>query len=89
MDKKTRNNFLLVAFGIVLFAVLMNGHLVAKTVGYTGAVQWDESKPDGTPRKLLNVSKLKNLGWQYKTELEQGIALAYEDFLTNAVRTER
>ena len=63
--------------------------LVAKTVGYTGAVQWDESKPDGTPRKLLNVSKLKNLGWQYKTELEQGIALAYEDFLTNAVRTER
>lgn len=64
-------------------------HLVAKTVGYTGAVQWDESKPDGTPRKLLNVSKLKNLGWQYKTELEQGIALAYEDFLTNAVRTER
>ncbi|MDE6970940.1 MAG: GDP-L-fucose synthase, partial [Eubacterium sp.] len=41
------------------------------------------------PRKLLDVSKAKKLGWKYKTELEEGIRLAYEDFLTNPVRVER
>lgn len=62
---------------------------VAKVVGYDGEIKWDKSKPDGTPRKLLDVSKLKSLGWQYKTELKDGIKLAYEDFLTNPTRTER
>ena len=47
------------------------------------------SKPDGTPRKLLDVSKLESLGWKYKTELEDGIRLAYEDFLNNPMRAER
>lgn len=55
--------------------------LVARIVGYTGTIEWDTSKPNGTPRKLLDVSKAKNLGWTYKTELEDGIRLAYEDFL--------
>jgi len=55
--------------------------LVAKVVGYQGKIEWDTSKPDGTPKKLLDVSKLKSLGWEYKTELEDGIKLAYEDFL--------
>ena len=45
--------------------------------------------PDGTPRKLLDISKLKNLGWTYQTELEDGIRLAYEDFLNNPMRAER
>ncbi len=63
--------------------------LVAKIIGYTGKIQWDASKPDGTPRKLLNVSKLESLGWHYKTELEDGIRLAYKDFLENPVRAER
>lgn len=62
---------------------------VAEVVGYDGEIKWDKSKPDGTPRKLLDVSKLKSLGWQYKTELKDGIKLAYEDFLTNPTRTER
>lgn len=63
--------------------------LVAKVIGYTGRIEWDSSKPNGTPRKLLDVSKAKKLGWTYKTELEDGIRLAYEDFLHNPVRAER
>ena len=63
--------------------------LVAKVVGYTGNIVWDSSKPNGTPRKLLDVSKAKRLGWTYKTELEDGIRLAYKDFLTNPMRAER
>ena len=47
------------------------------------------SKPNGTPRKLLDVSKATKLGWTYKTELEDGIRLAYEDFLHNPMRAER
>ena len=63
--------------------------LVAKVVGYTGKIEWDTTKPNGTPRKLLDVSKAKKLGWTYKTELEDGIRLAYEDFLHNPMRAER
>ncbi|MCR4832840.1 MAG: GDP-L-fucose synthase, partial [Butyrivibrio sp.] len=62
---------------------------VAKVIGYTGKIEWDTSKPNGTPRKLLDVSKAKNLGWTYKTELEDGIRFAYEDFLNNPMRAER
>ena len=63
--------------------------LVAKTVGYEGRIVWDTTKPNGTPRKLLDVSKATNLGWTYSTELPEGIRLAYADFLTNPVRAER
>ncbi len=63
--------------------------LVANVVGYKGKILWDSSKPDGTPRKLLDVSKLEKLGWKYHTELEEGIALSYEDFLNNPMRAER
>ena len=63
--------------------------LVAKVVGYTGEIKWDTSKPNGTPRKLLDVSKATNLGWTYKTELEDGLRLSYEDFLNNPMRAER
>ena len=63
--------------------------LVAKVVGYTGEIKWDPSKPDGTPRKLLDVSKLESLGYHYATELEDGIRLTYEDFLNNPMRAER
>ena len=63
--------------------------LVAKVVGYQGEIKWDTSKPNGTPRKLLDVSKATALGWTYKTELEDGIRLAYEDFLNNPMRAER
>ena len=63
--------------------------IVARVVGYKGKIEWDPSKPNGTPRKLLDVSKAKALGWTYKTELEDGIRLAYEDFLNNPMRAER
>ena len=63
--------------------------LVAKVIGYTGEIHWDASKPNGTPRKLLDVSKATALGWTYKTELEDGIRLSYEDFLNNPMRAER
>lgn len=54
--------------------------LVARIVGFEGEIRHDLTKPDGTPRKLMDVSKLHNLGWRHKIELEQGIALVYEDF---------
>ena len=63
--------------------------LVAKTVGYEGRIEWDTTRPNGTPRKLLDVSKATTLGWTYQTELEEGIALAYKDFLENPMRAER
>lgn len=63
--------------------------LVAKTIGFEGEIKWDTTRPNGTPRKLLDVSKAASLGWTYKTELEDGIRLAYEDFLTNPFRAER
>lgn len=63
--------------------------LVAATVGYQGRIVWDSSKPNGTPRKLLDVSKATALGWTYTTELPEGIRLAYADFLNNPVRAER
>ena len=63
--------------------------LVAKTVGYEGRIEWDTTRPNGTPRKLLDVSKAAALGWTYQTELEEGIALAYKDFLENPMRAER
>ena len=63
--------------------------LVAKVVGYEGRIEWDTSKPNGTPRKLLDVSKATALGWTYGTELEDGIRLSYQDFLTNPMRAER
>lgn len=55
---------------------------VARAVGYEGAILWDTTKPNGTPRKLLDVSKATALGWTYRTELDEGIRLAYQDFLT-------
>lgn len=63
--------------------------LVAQVVGYTGEILWDTTKPNGTPRKLLDVSKSAALGWRYTTELADGIRLSYEDFLTNPMRAER
>jgi GDP-L-fucose synthase len=63
--------------------------LVAETVGYEGKIEWDTTRPNGTPRKLLDVSKATALGWTYKTELRDGIRMAYEDFLNNPMRAER
>ena len=55
--------------------------LVAKVVGYDGKIIWDTSKPDGTPRKLLDTSRLTSLGWQPQLKLEEGLAQTYQSFL--------
>ena len=60
--------------------------MVARIVGYRGNILWDTTKPNGTPRKLLDVSKAERMGWRYRTELEVGLRIAYEDFLTNSIR---
>lgn len=62
---------------------------VARIVGYEGKIMWDPTRPNGTPRKLLDVSKAKALGWEAKVGLDEGIRLAYEDFLHNPMRAER
>lgn len=63
--------------------------LVAKVVGYEGRICWDTTKPNGTPRKLLDMSKAHGMGWRHQTQLEDGIRMAYQDFLENPVRAER
>lgn len=57
--------------------------LIQKTVGHTGEIVWDSSKPDGTPRKLMDVSKMQNLGWKHQVSLEDGITKTYHWFLEN------
>lgn len=57
--------------------------LIQKIVGHTGEIQWDLSKPDGTPRKLMDVSKMEKAGWKAKIGLEEGIAQTYHWFLKN------
>jgi GDP-L-fucose synthase len=54
--------------------------IVQKTVGYTGNIVWDRTKPDGTPRKLMDVSRLHGLGWKHQIDLPSGIASVYEEF---------
>lgn len=59
---------------------------VVKVVGFAGEIKFDTTKPDGTPRKLMNVDRLKSLGWEYSVSLEDGLALAYKWFLENQDR---
>jgi GDP-L-fucose synthase len=58
--------------------------VVAATVGYSGEIGFDPSRPDGTPRKLLDVSRLAKLGWRARTSLEDGIRLAYRAYLSES-----
>ncbi|MGA7804822.1 NAD-dependent epimerase/dehydratase family protein, partial [Bradyrhizobium sp.] len=60
--------------------------LVAATVGYTGAISYDISRPDGTPQKLLDVSRLDSLGWHARTSLEDGMRLAYRAYLNESTQ---
>lgn len=57
--------------------------LIKRIIGFEGELEFDSSKPDGTPRKLMDVSKLHAAGWRHKVQLEEGIRLAYEDFLSH------
>lgn len=59
--------------------------LISKIVGFEGKIVWDRSKPDGTPRKLMDVTKLHSLGWHHKIELEEGIRTVYEQVVENSI----
>lgn len=61
--------------------------VIKKVVGYEGEIRFDTSKPDGTPRKLMDATKLRKMGWQPKISLEEGITLAYKDFLNGKYRS--
>src|SRR5512139_526833 len=56
---------------------------VKKVVGYEGAIEFDTSKPDGTPRKLMDVGRLNAMGWKASTTMQDGLAVAYSDFLAS------
>ena len=56
---------------------------IAKIIGYQGDIIWDSSMPDGTPRKVLDISRIKSLGWKPKTNLEDGLEIAIKDFKDN------
>ena len=60
-------------------------NLIKKVTGYSGTLEFDESKPDGTPRKLLNVDKINKLGWKSAVDLENGIEMTYKDFVVNYI----
>jgi GDP-L-fucose synthase len=57
---------------------------IGQTVGYSGNIEFDSSKPDGTPRKLLDSGRIQSLGWKPKVSLEEGLRMAYADFLANS-----
>ena len=59
---------------------------IKETIGYTGKTNWNTDKPDGTPRKLMDVTKLNGLGWKHTIELKNGIKMVYEDFKNNYLR---
>ena len=79
------SEFINIGFGADL-TIAEFARTVADVVGYPGKIVFDTSKPDGTPRKLLDVSRLSALGWKAKTSLREGLSKAYADFLANAVR---
>jgi GDP-L-fucose synthase len=62
---------------------------VAKVVGFTGDIKFDAIKPDGAPRKLMNVDRLKSLGWEYSVSLDHGLAKAYDWFVENKEQVRR
>lgn len=88
LDKKTYDlqtlpmqNHLNVGFGSDI-TICELAHAVAKVTSYTGEIEFDPAKPDGTPRKWMNSSKLNHLGWKPIISLEQGLQLAYADYLS-------
>jgi GDP-L-fucose synthase len=62
---------------------------VARAVGYTGEVRWDPTKPDGMERKLLEVSRLRTMGWRHRTTLEEGLRLTLEDYTRHLLNPAR
>jgi GDP-L-fucose synthase len=64
-------------------SIAQAARIISQVVGYRGSITFDQSKPDGTPRKLMDSARIHSLGWQAKVDIEHGLALAYQDFLTH------
>lgn len=79
-DKDVKNTHLNIGTGEDI-AIKDLADMIKKTIGYKGTLDWDSSKPDGTPRKLTNVSKLHKLGWKYEVALEDGLKMMYASYL--------
>ena len=60
--------------------------IIAEIVGFEGEIVFDKNKPDGTPRKLLNINRMSKIGWKAKTTLREGIKKSYADFLNNLLK---
>ena len=82
MDHYSDEQFINVGYGSDV-TIRALAQTIKQIVGYRGEILWDKSKPDGTPRKLLDSSRLLALGWRPQTDLESGIRLAYDDFVKN------
>jgi len=80
MQQYTEEQFINVGFGSDLTIKELAG-IVRSAVGFTGEIEWDTARPDGTPRKLMDSSRLFALGWKPQVDLETGIRLSYADFL--------
>lgn len=85
MENYSEEQFVNVGFGSDI-TIKEVSELVKRVVGFTGQIVWDTSKPDGTPRKLMDSARLFALGWKPQVNLEQGLRLAYEDFLKRYVK---
>jgi GDP-L-fucose synthase len=83
MQRYSEEQFINIGYGSDV-TVKAAAELVARTIGFKGEIVWDTSKPDGTLRKLMDNSRLFALGWKPKVALEEGIAVAYQDFLKKA-----
>lgn len=83
MEKYSEEQFINVGSGIEV-TIRELAELIKQTIGFKGAIQWDQSKPDGTPRKLMDSSRMFALGWKPEVNLESGISRAYEDYLNSA-----
>lgn len=82
MENYSQDGFVNVGSGIDL-SIKELAETVKEIIGFEGNLIWDTTKPDGTPRKLMDVTKLHDLGWKHTINLKEGIALAYQDFLKN------
>ena len=81
-SKEVRNCHINVGTGIET-TIRDCAETIAKTIGFNGEIRWDSTKPDGTPRKLTDPSKLHSLGWRHKVELPEGIARLYRWYVEN------
>lgn len=80
-SKEIRNTHINIGTGKEV-SIRQLAELIKKTIGFEGEILFEPSKPDGTPRKLLDVGKLESLGWKYKIELEAGVTKAYKDYIS-------